>query len=349
MDYKVIGLMSGTSLDGIDLAFCTFKKGQKWSYEINAVKTYEYSEHWVEILKNISFVSKDHLEVINRELGFYYAELITDFCDNNHLIPDLVSSHGHTVHHQPEKAYTLQIGSGSAICAKIRTTTINDFRSKDMKLGGQGAPLVPIGDELLFPEYDQCLNLGGFANISFKKKKRFAFDICPANMMLNELCQKIDLQYDEQGNVARSGEVDHSLLKELNALDHYSKPFPKSLGREWYLSKVVPLLEKSKASIPDKLHTCVQHIATQISKNINENGRGKVLVTGGGAYNEYLIEKLDEMTEGTIVIPDPTIIEFKEAIIFAFLGVLRIRNEVNVLSSVTGAKKDHCSGVIHNP
>ncbi|NND78213.1 MAG: anhydro-N-acetylmuramic acid kinase [Flavobacteriales bacterium] len=349
MEYKVIGLMSGTSLDGVDLAFCTFKKEDDWSYEILATKTYPYSDHWLEILRNISFVNKEHLEVINKDLGSYYADLITDFCDTNHLIPDIVSSHGHTVHHQPEKGYTLQIGSGGVIASHIRTTTINDFRSKDLKLGGQGAPLVPLGDELLFSEYDQCLNLGGFANISFNNGKRVAYDICPCNMMLNELSLKIDLPYDKDGEIARYGDIDSSLLKELNALEYYSLPFPKSLGREWYLENILSLLEKSKASIPEKLATCTEHIAHQVSNSINRNGSGKILLTGGGSYNKFLIEKLDNKTTGTIVIPDPTIIDFKEAMIFAFLGVLRIRNEVNVLSSVTGANKDHCSGVIHNP
>lgn len=350
MEYKVIGLMSGTSLDGVDLAYCTFNKNKDWSYEVNAVKTYEYSDHWLEILRNIAFVNGEHLDVINKELGAFYANLITQFCDDFHLIPDLISSHGHTVYHQPQNEISVQIGSGSVIAKKINTTTVNDFRSKDVKMGGQGAPLVPMGDKMLFSDYDICLNLGGFANISFEKDgKRIAFDICPANMILNDLCQKIDLTYDDGGFLARSGEVNKPLLHKLNSIEFYTRTHPKSLGREWYFENVTPIIEDSKISVPDKLATCLEHIAIQISMIINDQQLGNILVTGGGAYNEFLIEKLEDKSIGNIIIPDPEIIEFKEAIIFAFLGVLRLRNEVNVLSSVTGAEKDHCSGVIHNP
>lgn len=349
MDYKVIGLMSGTSLDGVDLAFCTFRKNKEWSYEVNVTETYKYSQHWLEILKNIAFVKGEHLDAVNKELGNFYADIITEFCDNYHLIPDLISSHGHTVYHQPSKGVTVQIGSGSVIASRIKTTVVNDFRSKDVKMGGQGAPLVPMGDKVLFSDYEMCLNLGGFANISFDKGERVAFDICPANMLLNELCEKIDLEYDDGGEIARSGDIDMPLFHKLNDLEYYKISFPKSLGREWFFENIIPILEKCKISIPDKLATCTEHIAVQISKVINDQKEGKILITGGGAYNSYLIERLEEMSQGTIVIPEPETIEFKEAIIFAFLGVLRIRNEVNVLSSVTGAKKDHCSGVIHNP
>jgi len=350
MKYKVIGIMSGTSLDGVDLAFCTFAKKKKWEYEINAVKTYQYPNSWLEILRNISLVNKAHLEIIDKELGHFFADLISDFCDSFQLIPDFVSSHGHTVFHQPQKGITLQIGNGSVIANNIRVTIINNFRVKDVELGGQGAPLVPIGDKFLFPDYEFCLNLGGFANISFESNnERLAFDICPINMALNELAKNIDLDYDEGGEIARSGEIDSRLLKRLNSLDFYNVPAPKSLGREWYLSKFQPVLDNSKLSIPDKLATCCEHFAIQIANTINDQESGKVFITGGGAYNNYLIERLEQKLVSNIVIPEPNLIEFKEALIFAFLGVLRIRNENNVLSSVTGASRDHCSGIIHNP
>ena len=350
MKYKVIGLMSGTSLDGVDLAFCTFDKNGGWDYEINAVKTYPYSNPWLEILGNVIQSNKAHLEILDKELGLYFADLITDFCDSNQLIPDFISSHGHTVFHQPEKGLTLQIGNGSSIATSIKTTTINDFRTRDVQMGGQGAPLVPIGDKILFSEYNFCLNLGGFANISFdKNEKRQAFDICPMNMAFNELAAKIDQKYDEGGAIASSGDVDTPLLRSLNNLEYYKMKPPKSLGREWYLSRFKTLIEKSKLSVPDKLATCAEHFSQQIAGVINENGQGKVLITGGGAYNSHLIGLIEQKTASTLVIPEPEIVEFKEAIIFAFLGVLRMRNEINVLSSVTGASKDHCSGVIHNP
>ena len=350
MKYKVIGLMSGSSLDGVDLAFCSFDKQENWSYEIEAVKTYPYSSSWLEILKNISLSNKSHLEILDKELGLYFADLITDFCDRFQLIPDFISSHGHTVFHQPEKGLTLQIGNGSALASSIRTTTINNFRIKDVQLGGEGAPLVPMGDKELFGEYDYCLNLGGIANISFDSKgERKAFDICPVNMALNDLANTIDLKYDDKGEIARSGDVDAAMLRKMNALDFYKQQAPKSLGREWYSAEFKPIVENNKISIPDKLATCVEHFATKIAEVLNNKDHGQVLITGGGAYNQFLIDRIEEKTNTTIIIPDPNIIEFKEAIIFAFLGVLRMRNEVNVLRSVTGASKDHCSGIIHNP
>ncbi|MEM7163293.1 MAG: anhydro-N-acetylmuramic acid kinase, partial [Bacteroidota bacterium] len=242
------------------------------------------------------------------------------------------------------------IGSGSSIAQKLRTTTINNFRLKDVQMGGQGAPLVPVGDKLLFSDYDACLNLGGFANISYERgKKRLAFDICPLNMAFNHLTRSIDLEYDDGGKIAKSGDVDTPLLKRLNSLAFYAASRPKSLGKEWFVSKFNPLIEKARLSVPDKLATCTEHFAAQIAKVINESNQSNVLVTGGGAYNEYLIQSIEEKTTATLIIPDPDIVEFKEAIIFAFLGVLRIRNEVNVLSSVTGSPKDHCAGIIHNP
>ncbi|NND94193.1 MAG: anhydro-N-acetylmuramic acid kinase [Flavobacteriales bacterium] len=348
--YNVIGLMSGTSLDGVDLAFCTFTKDKKWHYEIVQSRTYPYTQKWEDILANSQELPERILREVDNELGKYYAQLIENFINEYQLIPDFVSSHGHTALHRPDKGISLQLGSGEIMAHELRLAVVNDFRKKDVALGGQGAPLVPIGDHLLFSKYDLCLNLGGFSNVSYLDNGvRKAFDICPVNMALNEAVKVTGKEYDEDGNLARSGDVHESLLKLLNGLEYYQLKGPKSLGREWYISEFNKRVEKRRLSPIDLLATLVEHISMQISRVINELEVKKVLVTGGGAYNSFLMERLSYHCSADISIPDNDLVDFKEALIFAFLGVLRMRNEINVLSSVTGAPKDHCAGIIHKP
>jgi len=348
--YRVIGLMSGTSMDGVDLAYCEFEYDTKWNYKIHQAKTYSYSQKWQDLLENITDIDNKHIEVIHKELGAYYGRLIQSFCQEYQIIPDFISSHGHTVFHEPDKGITLQIGSGQSMARLTHLVTINDFRSRDVKLGGQGAPLVPLGDQLLFPEYDCCLNLGGFSNISFEKNgKRMAYDVCPVNIPLNELSRSVGKPYDNRGQMSEDGDIDQALLEKLNDLEYYKKPFPKSLGAEWYQEKFKSVMAEHRCLTQDYLRTITEHIAIQIGKATEEFKKGKMLITGGGVYNDFLISRIKERCKLEIVIPNENLVEYKEAMIFAFLGSLRMLNKTNVLSSVTGASKDHCSGVIHNP
>ena len=349
MVYNAIGLMSGTSLDGVDLAFCQFiHEDGKWQYSIPHARTYDYPNKWVGLLENIQALDKKTVEDLHYELGEYYAQLINNFIEEYQVTPDFIGSHGHTVHHRPDQGVTLQIGSGEVMARICRRTVVNNFRKRDVELGGQGAPLVPIGDELLFREYDACLNLGGFANISYHiDGERIAFDICPVNMALNEVARRTGSDYDDGGRMARSGELDKKLLKALDRLKYYNDPAPKSLGREWYLKKFKKKMERHALSPTDLMHTLVEHMAGQIANSVDAIGGDRVLTTGGGAYNTYLIERIQAKSQRLLILPGQELIDFKEAMVFAFLAVLRMRGDVNVLRSVTGASNDHCSGVIH--
>ena len=347
--YNIIGVMSGTSVDGIDLAHINFTiKEGKWNYQILESETISYSENWLNKLKVAVSFSKEELIELNEDYTELLGNIIKSFIERNTISNlDAVCSHGHTILHQPQNGFTLQIGNLPKIPEIVQEKVVCDFRVQDVQFGGQGAPLVPIGDRILFSEYDYCLNLGGFSNISFEdNSKRIAFDISPVNTVLNFYANKLGLDYDDKGKIARTGKVNLDLLNELNALDYYKKQFPKSLGFEFVKEIVLPLIEKYSISIEDKMHTFSEHIALQTSLALPKK-LGKILITGGGAYNEFLIERMQfHLPNIQIIIPDNKTLEFKEALIFALLGVLKLRNEINVLSSVTGAKMDHSSGVI---
>jgi anhydro-N-acetylmuramic acid kinase len=398
--YYSIGLMSGTSLDGLDIAFCKFETDTKnnsvsWNYTIIKTEFVEYDKTWKYKLQNAHFLSAFELKKLETEWTHFLVSNVNKFVlqskefDFSSL--GCVSSHGHTVFHQPiqknktqkkeELGFTLQIGNGAMLSAQTGFRVVCDFRQTDVALGGQGAPLVPIGDELLFSDYDFCLNLGGIANISFNKNKykenikevidsRFAFDICPCNMVLNYLSNKLGFEYDKGGKLAKEGKIDEELLQKLDDLDFYKQNYPKSLGREWVEEFVFPLLEIDKISekeqkIKDLLHTCTYHSAFQIAESVkkidlelnselinNQEQRQikkKLLVTGGGTYNDLLINYLKEFLPTLKVEKgDKTLIAYKEALIFAFLGVLRLRGETNTLASVTGATKNSCGGSIYS-
>jgi anhydro-N-acetylmuramic acid kinase len=348
--YNVIGVMSGTSLDGIDLAHINFTiKDSKWNYQILESETVSYSENWLNKLKVAVSFSEEELLKLNEDYTELLGKIVKSFIDNYQIKNlDAVCSHGHTILHQPQNGFTLQIGNLSKIAALTQEKVVCDFRVQDVNLGGQGAPLVPIGDRILFSEYDYCLNVGGFSNVSFEDNfKRIAFDISPVNTVLNFYANKLGLDYDDKGKIARSGKVNSDLLNELNALDYYKKSFPKSLGFEFVKEIVLPLIEKHSISIEDKMNTFTEHIALQTSLALPKK-EGKILITGGGAYNDFLIERMQfHLPKIQTIIPDNKTLEFKEALIFALLGVLKLRNEINVLSSVTGAKMNHSSGVIY--
>ena len=350
-EYSVIGVMSGTSLDGIDLVYVNFSKNDKWHFNIIHAETCGYNEAWRDKLSRLVSYSDSDLTKVDTAYTRYLATVINGFIKKNDIKGiDAICSHGHTALHQPHKKLTYQIGNKPELATLTQNLIVCDFRVQDVALGGQGAPLVPIGDELLFSEYDFCLNLGGFANISTAiNDQRIAYDICPVNIVLNNYVKKLGFVFDDKGEIASSGHINKDLLDELNTLDFYAASYPKSLGLEWVKTSVFPIIDSYGLDVKDVLRTFVEHIATQISKEVNKSNKASVLITGGGAYNLFLIKRLQSYTNNDIEIPSKVIVEFKEALIFAFLGVLRLRNEVNSLRSVTGAEKDHSSGFIFHP
>ena len=347
--YCAIGLMSGTSLDGLDIASCEFVLDNgKWSFKILSGHTYPYSQEWKE--KLISLPSADALtfSYANVEYGHLLGRLTRTFLENTGFQPDLIASHGHTIFHQPGNGLTVQIGSGSAIAAETGIPVVCDFRSADVALGGQGAPLVPIGDRLLFSDFDACLNLGGFANISMEHDhNRIAFDICPVNIALNRLAARLGLDYDKDGEIARSGSIDPNLLERLNSLEYYNKKWPKSLGREWLEHEFLPLIDNDSGPVNNLMRTICEHIALQVNLSVLNCSPSKVLVTGGGANNHFLLDRIRLSGDHQWAIPQKLWIDFKEALVFAFLGVLRWRGKTNVLRSVTGSSIDHSGGAIY--
>lgn len=344
--------MSGTSLDGLDLASCVFSfESGRWAYKIEAAKTVAYSAVWKKRLAGAMDLTSIELLQLNRDFGRLMSKQVIEFIENLPVAPSLVASHGHTVFHQPANGITLQIGDGAIIAAETGITTVCDFRTLDVALGGQGAPLVPIGDRLLFSNARACLNLGGIANISFEQDGcRLAYDICPCNIPLNQLAGQLGMDYDENGSVAENANIDEALLKALNALSYYSQSFPKSLGMEWIQAQLNPLLLASASSAQDKLRTLVEHIAQQIAdatKSLQCEADSEMLITGGGAFNRFLIERIQALVKINVHIPNTETIQFKEALVFAFLGLLRMRGAVNALASVTGAKHDSCGGSVY--
>ncbi|GEC72375.1 anhydro-N-acetylmuramic acid kinase [Flavobacterium flevense] len=348
--YNVIGVMSGTSLDGVDLAHIQFEiKEEQWHFEIQEAETVAYSKDWVNQLKLAVDFSKENLEILNKNYTQLLSKIIVDFIEKHKIANlDAVCSHGHTILHQPQNGYTLQIGNLPEMAALTQQKVVCDFRIQDVQLGGQGAPLVPIGDQILFSNYDYCMNLGGFSNVSFEKNnQRIAFDISPVNTVLNFYANQLGLNYDDKGQISKTGKINPELLEALNSLDFYRKKHPKSLGFEFVKEIVLPIIESYAISIEDKMRTFTEHIALQTALALPIK-KGNMLITGGGAYNEFLIGEIqNHLPEMEIVIPESKILEFKEALIFALLGVLKLRDEINTLSSVTGAKKDHSSGCIY--
>lgn len=338
--------MSGTSLDGVDLVYLILVRDSTWNFQVLSTQTVPYSHAWKNRLAQAMSLNQEQLETLNTEYTQLLAQIINDFVSkNNSTNLVAVCSHGHTIYHDPAQGKTLQIGNLPALASLVKQRVVCDFRTQDVKLGGQGAPLVPIGDALLFSQYTHCLNLGGFANISFdQNQRRVAYDICPVNVVLNRYALSLGMDYDAGGAFAKAGKVHSRVLKKLNDLPFYKQPYPKSLGMEWVNQNIWQLLDVITGT-NDKLATFVEHVAIQITKQFNDEAT--VLITGGGAYNAFLIARLQKHSKAQFVIPNANITEFKEAIIFALLGVLKLRNEPNCLASVTGAPHNHSSGVIY--
>jgi anhydro-N-acetylmuramic acid kinase len=345
----IIGLMSGTSLDGLDIAACKFwKENEAWKYEIKCTETIPYTENEIKSLQHAFHLNGADLIALHHNYGDLIGLEVKKFCEIHDIRPDYIASHGHTIFHQPHKGFTFQLGHGANIAARSGITTICDFRTSDVAYGGQGAPLVPIGDELLFAEYDYCLNLGGISNISFRENgKRKAFDIGICNMALNDLARKLNMTYDKEGEQAKSGKVNNELLQQLLAMAGQYHQHKQSLGYEWYVAHIQPLLYANDSSIADRLRTCCEMIAIQIAHAMPN--RGKVIITGGGVKNKFLLACILEKLMAEVFVPDETLIDFKEALIFAFLGILRVNEQVNCLSSVTTASKNSIGGTIYLP
>lgn len=356
----IIGLMSGTSLDGLDICHvrfrldCSRKREGEWKYEILKAEDECYPAELKEKLATAQNMTAEEYALLNSDYGIYLGQRVKAFMERTGARPHYIASHGSTVFHQPAIRFTSQIGSGAGIAAESGVDCICDFRTTDVALHGQGAPLVPIGDRHLFYEYDYCLNLGGFSNISSEAVEerngknvaiRVAYDISPVNYVLNRYTRSIGKDYDKDGLMARSGKICRELLQRLNSLDFYTLSGPKSLGREWVESEVLPLIDSYNLSIEDKLCTFCEHVAMQISRHIKS---GKVLLTGGGALNLYLVERMQaNAPQCRYVVPDRQTVNFKEALIFAFLGALYIADMPNCMSSVTGASYNCIGGALY--
>lgn len=355
MLYRAIGLMSGSSLDGLDIAFVELlHQSGAWQFEIVTADCYAYSAEWKEKLQNATSLPAFDYQLLHAEYGHYLGKEVNRFIEINNLQykVSLISSHGHTTFHVPPKM-TAQLGDGAAIAAETRLPVASELRALDVAFGGQGAPIVPIGEKLLLKAYDYYLNLGGIANLSFQREGQYiAFDICPANRVLNLLIAKEGKEYDHGGEMASSGNVNSALLQQLNALLYYRQPFPKSLANNFGTDEVFPLVASYNLSTADALRTYVEHIVQQIKAAINpqpQTPNTKLLVTGGGAFNTFLIGELSSALQALnieVVVPDEKLVQYKEALIMAFIGVLRWRQEYNVLSSVTGAVRDSIGGAL---
>ncbi|HEX5624412.1 MAG TPA: anhydro-N-acetylmuramic acid kinase [Saprospiraceae bacterium] len=354
---RVIGLMSGTSLDGLDIAFVEFHEDSRLHFEWIDVETIAYSGEWKAKLHEAFFSTPESLGLLNEAYGRWLGEQTLAFMQKNRIQADLIASHGHTIFHRPHEHYTLQIGSGKAIREITGVPVVCNFREQDVRMGGQGAPLVPVGDQLLFGDYEWCLNLGGFANISWAENGlRKACDIGPCNMLLNTICTRLSMDYDAQGRIGRTGQVLSELLERWNALGFYSLEHPKSLGREWFEEHFSKDVLNPTTQPRDLLATAYRHIAFQVHRFIEQrhkltsypSERSRVLVTGGGAHNSFLLQLLAQCSKGSLhyEVPDERLVDYKEALVFALLAYLRWTGKPNVLASVTGAPADHSSGEI---
>lgn len=347
--HRAIGIMSGTSHDGLDLCFAEYtNESGLWTYRIINAETIEYDKETRQKLVNAYNLSGRDLALLNAWYGKWIATRLNDFKANIDEPIDVIGSHGHTIFHNPQNGYSTQIGSGAHIAAGTGIPCVCDFRSGDVARGGQGAPLVPIGDELLFSNFDVCLNIGGIANISFNSNgKRIAFDICPANMAINYLANNLSKPFDYNGELGRTGNINQNLLATLNNLDYYNTSGAKSLSREWFDEVFKTILEKFDAPLADKLRTVYEHIAIKVADSFSTISKGKVLITGGGAKNKFLISLIEKKSKLRIIIPNTELIDFKEALIFGFLAVLNLRQTPSCLAGVTGASANSIGGCLY--
>ena len=358
MIYRAIGLMSGSSLDGLDIAFVEFhENGGKWSFQIEEAECLPYNEEWMQRLKSATSLSALEYQLLHTDYGHYLGEQVNDFIERNNLQYKvaLIGSHGHTTFHATKSRMTAQLGDGASIAAETRLPVVSDLRALDVAFGGQGAPIVPIGEKLLLGNFNYFLNIGGIANISSNADKYIAFDVCAANRVLNMLANELEKEFDHNGTIASKGKLNEELLTALNELEYYTQPYPKSLANEFGTDKVFPLIKKANVSSEDSLRTYTEHIAIQIKNSIadlkqfHQTENQQLLVTGGGAFNGFLIRRLKAMLGEigvAVVIPDEKLVAYKEAMIMAFIGILRWREENTVISTVTGATRNSIGGAL---
>jgi anhydro-N-acetylmuramic acid kinase len=363
MVYRAIGLMSGSSLDGLDIVFAELEESRgNWTYSIKAAACYDYDANWKQKLQSAKNLSAYEYLLLHVDYGKYLAGSVNAFIRQNDLDHQvqLISSHGHTVFHEPQYNMTAQLGDGATIAALTGINVVDQLRSIDVALGGQGAPIVPLGEKLLLPGFDFYLNVGGIANISVSNAENFiAFDVCPANRVLNMLAQDSGKEFDEGGRIGESGEIKTDLLNKLNELNYYGHPYPKSLSNDFGTDVVFPLIKSFNLATQDALRTYTEHIALQVGRSIqdlvalnnikHQTSNIKLLVTGGGAFNDFLIHRLREIVQEInvdIVIPVAEVVKYKEALVMALLGVLRWREENTVMASVTGAQRSSIGGAV---
>ncbi|MCB9064847.1 MAG: anhydro-N-acetylmuramic acid kinase [Chitinophagales bacterium] len=357
MIYKAIGLMSGSSLDGLDIAFVELNEVRgAWTYQIIHAECIEYDKELTEQLKNVHNLDVPDFLRLHTKYGRFLGQQVNEFIERNGIQHQVhvIGSHGHTVMHDPANHTTGQIGDGASIAALTGLPVVSDLRNLDVALGGQGAPIVPIGDRLLFGEYDYWLNIGGIANITVPHNGGLlAYDVCPANQILNGLAETVGKNMDKDGEIARSGTLQMDILADLNDEAYYTQQPPKSLSNEKAKELVFPILLESKNELPELMRTAVQHIVEKVTEAVQQYPSGKeqskLLATGGGALNTFMMELLrNSLADNNVelVIPDEKTVQFKEAIVMALIGVLRWREETNVLSSVTGASRDSISGAL---
>ena len=338
--------MSGTSLDGLDVAICEFTCDPTWSGRILQFNMFDFPEALRSSLKNSMILTAEELWKLDKSWAHFAAECVSKTSPELLLRVQLLSSHGHTVFHNPQDGYSVQIGSGAVLAAQSNLPVVCDLRSLDIAYGGQGAPLVPLVDSTLFSEYTACLNLGGFANISILPK---AWDIGVCNNLLNILAREKGVEYDAEGSIAKSGKIIGDLLQQMLSIPYHRLPPPKSLGVEWMQKELYPLLEKvADHPLEDRMRTAVEYITISIVNDCPK--AGKILVTGGGAFNRFLIQRLNELGDGVeFYLPESEVINGKEAFAFAFLGLLRWLGKPNVLKSTTGARKESSGGAVWLP
>ncbi|MFQ5446145.1 MAG: anhydro-N-acetylmuramic acid kinase, partial [Saprospiraceae bacterium] len=364
--YRTLGLMSGSSLDGLDLALCHLEvaEGKVVHWELHQAGTLPFSEQWQKRLAALPAATAFELACAHADFGRYMGKLVQAFFSKNTLRAkdiDLIASHGHTIFHEPTSGFTTQIGDGAVLAAATGCTVVSDFRSADMALGGQGAPIAPMADKALFPGYDFYLNIGGIANITCDAGGKYiAFDITGANQLLNALAREIGLPFDKDGALAATGQTDPAFLKKLNSLPYFERPYPKSLSNQWVQKNLVSLCLEGAGSIPGKLRTVCEHIAMQtagamtaiLEKEDFRKESHRIFATGGGALNTFLVECIREKCSGNgrfdLVLPEAKIIQFKEACLMALLGVLRMEEVPNCMAPVTGASKDAIGGAIYS-
>ena len=357
MIYRTIGLMSGSSLDGLDIVFAELQEqAGTWTFEIRAADCYPYETKWIERLQEAVNLNALDYMLLHTDYGHYLGRQVNDFIEAEGLQfqVGLVASHGHTTFHRPDRKMTAQLGDGAAIAAETGLPVVSDLRALDLAFGGQGAPIVPIGEKLLLKGYELFLNLGGIANISFNLEGTYtAFDICPANRVLNLIAGLVGKEYDAGGQMAEMGQVNYDMLEKLNAFAYYSQPAPKSLANDFGVKEVFPLITSFGIPHNDGLRTYVEHIVMQVKESVRQylpaGENRKMLVTGGGAFNHFMISRLTQelASEGIqVVVPDENLVQYKEALVMALIGTLRWRQEYNVLSSVTGAQRDSIGGAV---